>query len=128
MSCLDPIGTEPQTIIRGEDAELFIQLPSDEVTGDPIDLTGAAPVLVKLKAADTIVPVLSLALADSKVAFVKPTLGYLKAILSAADSALLQLSAAGGDRTVQVEYTKGGNKAVAVIVNQHTVADPAFAL
>lgn len=126
MSCLDPVGADPQVIYRSRYNELFITLPVDEVTGDPVNLVPASAIVVKLAAASTMVPVLSLALADTKVALVKGQLGQIKAIISAVDAALLAISEADGDRTVQVDYTLSGNVKTAVIADQHTVADPAF--
>lgn len=126
MSCLDPVGNDPQTIYRSRYNELFVTLPVDEVTGDPIDLVDATAIAVKLKADNDDAPVLSLTLAADKVVLTKGQLGQLKALISAEDAALLEISAAAGDRTVQVDYTVGGNVKTAVIADQHTVADPAF--
>lgn len=100
--CLDPCRPLSYRIVVGEDYVLPFRV-FDPITGQPFDCSGATEIAILLLKADG--SYLTLLLSTDGVTNPSGSEGYCNAIITAAQSVLLALSAVGSLSNVEVRVT-----------------------
>lgn len=121
---LDPLQPVIPNIVRGEDLVFPVQLPNDEFSGDPVDLTAASEITMTILNQDA--TALTYSFTGGKIAKVNAQLSRFNILFAAADTALLKISAAPGDQAMRVTYTIAGKITIVNLTNFFTVTDKLF--